>query len=309
MKVRLLSLSKVPVRDVKQEDHYYPFGLNISALSSTAPLSKPNNFKYSGKEEQTEFDLNWYDYGARNYDAQIGRFIQVDPLADNRDWLTPYQYGQNNPITRIDPNGMLDVHITGDASEKAMEELQKSTSLRLTRNSKTGKVSASGEAKTKSDEKLLEAIKSTTINVNLRATTKKKLDNGQILADGPYLGNEIDNYGQLAETGSTLVTANQAVNPEATSQMDDFYKKPGANVLHEVLEAFIGGEKALSTGVNGSPSTNYQDVHSETSLIAPQSGPAYQAEESGVILYFVGDGKTPATTRIYNRYDTKKKKK
>jgi RHS repeat-associated protein len=67
---------------VLQEDHYYPFGLNISALSSTAPLSKPNKFKYNGKEEQTEFDLDWYDYGARMYDAQIGRWNHVDPLAE-----------------------------------------------------------------------------------------------------------------------------------------------------------------------------------------------------------------------------------
>jgi hypothetical protein len=49
---------------VLQEDHYYPFGLNISALSSTAPLSKPNQFKYNGNEEQTEFDLNLYDFNA-----------------------------------------------------------------------------------------------------------------------------------------------------------------------------------------------------------------------------------------------------
>jgi hypothetical protein len=42
---------------VLQEDHYYPFELGIAALSRTAPLSKPNNFKYNGFEEQTEFDL------------------------------------------------------------------------------------------------------------------------------------------------------------------------------------------------------------------------------------------------------------
>jgi hypothetical protein len=43
---------------ILQEDHYYPFGLSISALSSTGPLSKPNQFKYNGKELNEEFDLN-----------------------------------------------------------------------------------------------------------------------------------------------------------------------------------------------------------------------------------------------------------
>jgi hypothetical protein len=35
---------------VLQEDHYYPFGMNINALSSSAPLSKPNKLKYHGQE-------------------------------------------------------------------------------------------------------------------------------------------------------------------------------------------------------------------------------------------------------------------
>jgi RHS repeat-associated protein len=107
MKVRLLSLSKVPVRDVKQKDHYYPFGLNISALSSTAPLSKPNNFKYNGNEEQTDFDLGLYDFNARFYDPALGRFTGVDALADhpNQVQQSPYQYSWNNPINLNDPSG------------------------------------------------------------------------------------------------------------------------------------------------------------------------------------------------------------
>ena len=93
---------------VLQEDHYYPFGANISALSSTAPLSKPNQFKLSGNEEQTDFDLNLYDFNARFYDQALGRFINVDPMANERDWLTPYNYVQNNPLLRVDPAGTVD---------------------------------------------------------------------------------------------------------------------------------------------------------------------------------------------------------
>jgi RHS repeat-associated protein len=111
MKVRLLSLSKVPVRDVKQKDHYYPFGLNISALSSTAPLSKPNRFKLSGNEEQTEFDLNVYDFNARTYDPALGRFMNIDPMADQFYNLTPYNYVENNPLRFIDPDGMLSTEV------------------------------------------------------------------------------------------------------------------------------------------------------------------------------------------------------
>lgn len=106
---------------ILQEDHYYPFGLNISALSSTAPLSKPNNFKYNGKEEQTEFDLDWYDYGARNYDAQLGRFFNIDRFAEKYLGLTPYQYTANNPIFYVDANGDSIVSITRNENQIVIE--------------------------------------------------------------------------------------------------------------------------------------------------------------------------------------------
>ena len=64
-----------------------------------------NRFKFNGKEFQTDFDIGWYDYGARFYDPQIGRFMQVDPSADSYVGWTPYNYVGNNPINIIDPDG------------------------------------------------------------------------------------------------------------------------------------------------------------------------------------------------------------
>ncbi len=50
--------------------------------------------------------MNWSDYGFRNYDAQIGRFVQIDPLADSYEGLTSYHYAANEPIGNVDIDGL-----------------------------------------------------------------------------------------------------------------------------------------------------------------------------------------------------------
>ena len=73
-----------------------------------ATVTPDNNKLYNGKELNRDFDINLYDYGARWYDPAIGRWTSIDPLAEERNWLSPYNYVQNNPILRIDPTGALD---------------------------------------------------------------------------------------------------------------------------------------------------------------------------------------------------------
>jgi len=94
-----------------EEDHYYAFGLKIAGISSVK-FGDPNEGMldnknlYNDKELFDDADLDWYDYGFRNYDPQIGRFPQLDPLTDDYPHYTPFQYAGNEPIANVDLDGL-----------------------------------------------------------------------------------------------------------------------------------------------------------------------------------------------------------
>jgi len=85
---------------VLQQNAYYPFGMLISMPQPD--LVNQNKYLYNGKELQTDFGLDWYDYGARFYDAQLGRWHVQDPLAEVYESYSPYIYAMNNPVRYID---------------------------------------------------------------------------------------------------------------------------------------------------------------------------------------------------------------
>lgn len=75
-------------------------------MSGIEKQGQPDDkFQYNGKEKQEEHGLMWLDYGARNYDAQLGRFHGIDRFAEKYHIMTSYQYAANNPIKYIDVNG------------------------------------------------------------------------------------------------------------------------------------------------------------------------------------------------------------
>ena len=78
-----------------------------------------NNHLYNDKELWVEADLNWYDYGFRNYDPQIGRFPQLDPLTFSYPHYTPYQYAGNEPIANVDLDGLEPLGAIGAATNAA----------------------------------------------------------------------------------------------------------------------------------------------------------------------------------------------
>ncbi len=128
---------------ILEENNYYPFGLKHNSYN-VDNFQPDYKYKYNGKELQDELGLNFYDYGARNYDPAVGRWVNIDPLINdidftfnpnvsdsndaelafamqttlsngggiyNTDNLNPYSYGYNDPVRFDDPDGRCPICI------------------------------------------------------------------------------------------------------------------------------------------------------------------------------------------------------
>jgi len=91
--------------EVLRRTHYYPFGMTMD-LPLFEDFNDPENgYLYNGKELNEDFGIDLSDYGARWYDAAIGRWGGVDPLAEDYAAWSPYNYVLGNPIRLVDPDG------------------------------------------------------------------------------------------------------------------------------------------------------------------------------------------------------------
>jgi len=87
---------------LEQVTHYYPFGGIMGDITYNASTQE---YKYNGKEFDHTHGLDWYDYGARNYDAVLGQWNGVDRLAEKYPSLSPYHFGKDNPLRYKDLDG------------------------------------------------------------------------------------------------------------------------------------------------------------------------------------------------------------
>ena len=93
--------------EILEENNFYPFGLKHNGYNNNInSINSALNYKFGGNEFQDELGLNVYDYDNRIYDQAIGRFWQMDPLAEQGRRWSPYNYCFDNPIYFQDPDGM-----------------------------------------------------------------------------------------------------------------------------------------------------------------------------------------------------------
>lgn len=92
---------------ITEENHYYAYGLKIAGISSRKLGDAnegrlQNNYQYNGDESEYDDDIQWNDYPLRNYDPQIGRWVQQDPY---QEFASGYVGMADEPIGTIDPSG------------------------------------------------------------------------------------------------------------------------------------------------------------------------------------------------------------
>ena len=87
-----------------QENHYSPFGNNLVGIEKQG--QPDHKFQFNGQEKNAELSLNWYTYRYREYDPQLARFTRIDPLTEKFYELTPYQFASNNPISKVELEGL-----------------------------------------------------------------------------------------------------------------------------------------------------------------------------------------------------------
>lgn len=99
----------------RRQNNYYPFGLKHKGYNEVVNSNRneaAEKYKFQEQERNEELGLNWDSFKWRNYDYAIGRFMNIDPLAEKYNYWTPYAFSGNRLIDARELEGLepLSIH-------------------------------------------------------------------------------------------------------------------------------------------------------------------------------------------------------
>jgi RHS repeat-associated protein len=318
--------SKKSASEEKKRINYYPFGLQHKGYNNTISSngnSVAQKFGYNGKELNEELGLEWHDFGARNYDASLGRWMNIDPLSELKYEFTPYNYVQNSPMYRIDPDGLTDYTLnkkTGAVTEVEGTKTEDGID-RIVKTNRKGEIKTYKSGKKKGQSKVAiggieQGILKDGQNLKTDDTVIATGGDGQPTEDGvksfalnlsEYIGKEIKGF-SYSSNGSGDVTdmvLGKYMNNDYTTSYgttNELSNKYGADFsLNNVVQQF--------------------HTHPDGKLGATQTAPGQSGDvknlqkdkpfipnASFIVLYRIVNQKSPGEYNYTHEYKGKKKR-
>ncbi|MBL4662988.1 MAG: hypothetical protein JKY22_05425 [Flavobacteriaceae bacterium] len=95
-----------PNTEILQERNNYPFGLEHRGYNNVIVGTENNHITFQGQEISKELGYNMHEFKFRHYDATTGRFVVIDPLAEDYSYQSPYNFAENQVIDGFELEGL-----------------------------------------------------------------------------------------------------------------------------------------------------------------------------------------------------------
>jgi RHS repeat-associated protein len=236
---------------ILEETHYYPFGLTMAGISSKAAGGIQNKEKtFQGQRFDDDLGLNWIQFKWRNHDAQIGRFIEIDPLSDKYVCNSTYAFSENKVTAHVELEGLESEYIFAKA-KKEIANTFKAAANWVDKNLSFGNITTI--------ETPLSPKKGSTTNIStVKSTTTTHTNFGEsmeyIIQNNTNQGNPAPFFKTETNTDASVGTKIDITTPRTSGSASALVDQEGSSTTN--ASATFKTYTGLDMGLNVSQNSN-----------------------------------------------------